>query len=172
MLSYDVLGDASRDEKLAWQPLLATGLAWGVIASAHAGVTERLQEVIDYIDDREWCRRQGNEFKVGLELRSGDFHEEVNRVLEISGIGDLLHDRRCPKLILACLEYKGWQSVIVQAKDRVDRVSLQVDGSAFYNISGGYSETDRTVWIPELKALIASSSGLGRLVWQRSRQLA
>lgn len=172
LLAYDVLGDASRDEKLVWQPLLESGMSWGVIGSPDPIVMERIRQVIDFIDDREWCRRVGSDFKVGLELRSGDFHEEVNRVLEIGRVEDLLHDPRCPRLIVACLEYKGWGSLILQAKDRVDRVSLQAESSAYYNISGGYSESDGTVWITELKALVASGSGLDRLAWKASRQLA
>jgi hypothetical protein len=172
ILTYDVLGAASRDEKLVWQPLLESGVRWGVIDSPDNVVMERIRQVIDFIDDREWCRRTGNDFKVGLELRSGGFHEDVNRVLEIGRVEDLLHDPRCPKLIVACLEYKGWGSIILQANDRVDRISLQADSIAYYNVSGKYSETDATVWISELKTLVASGLGLDRLGWKAARKLA
>jgi hypothetical protein len=172
LLAFDVLGDVSRDDKLVWQPLLKSGVSWGVIDSPDNVVMERIRQVIDFMDDREWCRRTGNDYKVGLELRSGDFHEEVNRVLEIGRVEDLLHDPRCPKLIVACLEYKGWGSLILQAKDRVDRISLQAESIAYYNVSGGYSETDETVWISELKMLVASGSGLDQLGWRAARKMA
>jgi hypothetical protein len=170
LLAFDACDHIDREAKLAWQPLLEAGFAWGILDSPEPEVVNRIQEVVDFLDDPEWCRRTGERLGLKLRFKTGGLHEAFNRILEIDG-ADLLADVRVPQAALSCLEYRMFATLVIESKGRSDRIALKADEPAFSNIVG-HVGTRAEVWLTELRQLVSDGRGLRDLSWTESPELA
>jgi hypothetical protein len=172
LLMFDVLGHSSRDDVLAWQRPLEVAFALGVLDSSEQAVLDRIQWAVDFIDDREWCRRLGDRLGIQLEFNNEGFAAGFDRVIRVEGIKDLIDDPRAPQIMLSALEYRSSDTLVLQAKDRSDLISLQQGETAWVNRNGAFTESAAPVWLPQLKELASRGFGFDRLSWKGGARLA
>ena len=175
-------GAGYRERVVAFQPVLVTALAHGLIeptemtarylsAITSRGITlsqvdAQLLTAVEFVDDDLWCARTSHELglsRLKLEAPPGAVGIQVR--LNIRGIADPLLDPRLPRLVAAARHYRHCDGVAVFASDVGWRLAFVTGETVAYlpNLGAATIESGATLANGTLEGLVAAAGVLADL---------